>query len=630
VYAVRVAPHTSRVAFCVSLTQGVAAPRITPRAIPSDVAAVRWPQQVTTHIKQSTAQDAYVVDEVALPDDNPWRRYVRPGDVQFLSDGTAATVTLEGDVWLIGGMHEPRATARWKRFASGLHEPLTLAIRDDEIYVFDRNGIWRLRDTNKDGEADVHELFSNAFGQTADMREFPNTIRLAPNGEFVIAKGNQQAVTLGKHNGSVLRISADGRQATVLGYGFRQPNIGVNVRTGLVTASDQQGNYIPSTPLHIVRDKQFYGFLSDFQPREVYPAPIAEALTWIPHPANASALSQVWLFNAKMGPLNDALVHIGFNRPELFRVLLNDRGSKPQAAVVSVTTAFEYPPLNGSVNPADGFLYIAGFQILGWGTTAKPLAGLGRVRYTGGESTVPSDLVPTDKGVLLRFDTALDAAKAADPDSYSLTSWHYQRTYKYGSPQLNSAGKPGIDRLAPSGAYASKDGRAVFIAVPDIKPVMQMRLAWSLATAKGITFQNSAYFTPYELTKFDPQAEGFGDLKVDLSRRAITAAPSAPVSVAEGQRLYQLYGCMACHSTEGAAVQKLGPTFKGLYGSDRTFAAGVVRVTADDAYLRESILEPSAKIVTGYEKGEAGMPSYAGVLTDSQVESIIVFIKSVK
>ena len=100
---------------------------------------------------------------------------------------------------------------------------MSLAIRDEQIHVFDRNGIWRLRDTNGDGEADVHELFSNAFAQTADNREFPSTLRLAPGGEFVIAKGGQEATTIGKHNGSVLRISADGRTATVLGYGFRQP-----------------------------------------------------------------------------------------------------------------------------------------------------------------------------------------------------------------------------------------------------------------------------------------------------------------------------------------------------------------------------------------------------------------------
>src|SRR6185503_2066901 len=121
---------------------------------------------------------------------------------------------------------------RWKRFASGLHEPMTCALREGEIFVFDRNGVWRLRDTNGDGEADVHELFSNCFAQTADMREFPSTLRLAPGGEFIIAKGGQEATTIGKHNGSVLRVSADGRTGTVLGYGFRQPNLSVNPRTG--------------------------------------------------------------------------------------------------------------------------------------------------------------------------------------------------------------------------------------------------------------------------------------------------------------------------------------------------------------------------------------------------------------
>ena len=350
----------------------------------------RWDREITTRITPSPSKAAFVVDDVELPIENPWRRNVRPGDIQFLSDGTGVLVTLDGDVWLVRGLHEPGNVARWRRFTSGLHEPLTVAIRGDEIYAFDRNGIWRLRDTDRDGEADVHELFSNAFAQTADMREFPSTLRAAPNGEFVIAKGGQEATTIGKHNGSVLRISADGRSSTVLGYGFRQPNLSVNPRTGLVLASDQQGNYIPSTPLHVVRDRQFYGFLSDKLPREVYPAPIAEPVTWIPHAANASAMSQVWLYGARMGPLNDALVHIGFNSPEIFRVLLDERTGRLQAAVVSVTREFDFPTLNGSVNPADGQLYLTGFQILGWGTTATRLAGLGRVRYTGAEFTGPA------------------------------------------------------------------------------------------------------------------------------------------------------------------------------------------------------------------------------------------------
>lgn len=630
VWTARIPARTEAVEFCVAFVPNGRAPSVVPRSIALDPSASRWPQEVTTRITLSTSNDPYVVDDVALPLQNPWRRNVRFSDIQFLADGTGLGVTLDGDVWFIRGLHEPGGTVRWRRFASGLHEPMTLAIRDEQIYVFDRNGIWHLRDTNNDGEADVHELFSNAFAQTADMREFPSTIRLGPSGEFVIAKGGQQATTLGKHNGSVLRISSDGRRATVLGYGFRQPNIGVNVRTGLVTASDQQGQYIPSTPLHIVRDAQFYGFLADgLQPREQYPAPIADPLTWIPHPVNASAISQVWLFNARMGPLNDELVHIGFNRPELFRVLFNHRGQKPQAAVVSITSAFEYPPLNGSVNPADGQLYIAGFQVNGWGNALDTLAGLGRVRYTGAPVTLPREVVAMDRGVLLRFELPLDPAKATDPASYSLASWHYERTHKYGSPQLKADGTPGLDWLAASSAYLSTDRQSVFIGVPDLKPVMQLRVGWSLATSSGEPFEQNAYLTPYELTRFDPNAEGFGDIHVDLTPRAAVVEASGPIDIEEGRRLYQLYGCVACHSVEGMNMAKVGPAWNGLYGSERPLAKGR-KVKVDEAYLRESILDPTAKIVAGFEKGEYSMPSYAGVVTDPQIESLILFIKSLQ
>lgn len=630
VWAVKIAPHREPLEFCATVAGASPAADAASHRIPADLPAHRWNGHVTTGVTLSPATDPYVVDDVALPLDNPWRRNVRPGDIQFLADGTAVVITIDGDVWLAKGLADAKGVVSWTRFASGLHEPLTLAIRDGQIYAFDRSGIWRLRDTNGDGEADVHELFSNAFAQTADMREFPSSIRLAPGGEFIIAKGGQEATTIGKHNGSILRISADGRTATVLGYGFRQPNLGVNIRTGLVTSSDQQGHYIPSTPLHIVRDRQFYGFLSDKLPREVYPAPIAEPLTWIPHAVNASAMSQVWLFDARMGPLNDGMVHIGFNGPELFRVLLNTRAPRMQAAVVSITRAFPFPPLNGSVNPADGQLYIAGFQVLGWGTTSTRLSGLGRVRYTGAPVTIPRDVAAMDKGVLLRFDVPIDARTATTPHNYTVTSWHYKRTYQYGSPQFRADGSTGVDRLVPTSAYLSNDGRAVFVGIPGMTPVMQMRVGWTLATADGAPIQESASFTPYVLTAFDPRAEGFGDIAVDLTPKTEPdAAPPAPPTADEGRRVYERYGCAACHSIDAGLV-RLGPSFKGLYGSDRFFANGVVRVTADDAYIRESILEPSAKVVPGFNRIGMGMPSFAGVLTDQQLESVILFIKSLK
>ena len=115
-------------------------------------------------------------------------------------------------------------------------------------------------------------------------------------------------------------------------------------------------------------------------------------------------------------------------------MLLDLERPVPQAAVVSLTSAFDYPPLNGAVNPADGQLYIAGFQIIGWGTTATRLAGLGRVRYTGAPVTVPRTDHADARGRAAAFRHRARRVAAADVDSYEAASWGYKRTFQYGSP----------------------------------------------------------------------------------------------------------------------------------------------------------------------------------------------------
>ncbi len=88
-----------------------------------------------------------------------------------------------------------------------------------------------------------------------------------------------------------------------------------------------------------------------------------------------------------------------------------------------------------------------------------------------------------------------------------------------------------------------------------------------------------------------------------------------------GENVFSQQGCMACHSVDGAAG--IGPTFKGLFGATRNFTDGT-SATADESYLRESILISNAKIVAGYPPA---MPNYAGVLSDRQVDALIEYIK---
>lgn len=623
-----VPPHKSAVEFRVVLSREASSAKLNPPSIPADAdqpPAPRWPQVITTKTTLSAKKDAYVLDDIPLPTPNPWQRNVRLCDVQFFPDGTAAGVTFDGDVWTIRGLGSASGEVQWRRFTSGLHEPMSLAIRDGEIFVYDRNGLWRLRDTDGNGEADRHEMFSNAFSQTAETREFPSSMKLAPDGSFVLSKGGQQSTTMGKDNGTVFRVSPDGRSITTLGWGFRGPFIGVHPRTGMVTASDQEGNYVPTTPLYIVSGGEYHGFLSQLLPKEQYPAPIADPLVWIPHPVNPSAVTQVWLSGAKMGPLNDALIHVGYTRPEVFLVRLTERFKKPQAFVMSLTHEVEFPLLNGAVNPADGQLYLAGFR--GWGTVAPRLAGLARLRYTGAPSLFPSEIIGTEQGLLLRFDSPLDAKRAADLASYSVERWNYRRTWKYGSPHLKLDGSTGQEWMQPSSVYLSQDARSVFIGLPGMQPVMQMRVGWSLVARNGATSDSNAHFTPHELAPFDPEKEGFGKITVDLTPKAAVAKTAGPVTVEEGKRVYLMFGCMACHSTDGSMLGKVGPSWKGLFGSTRAFT-DKTSALADEAYLREAIVDPSAKVVKGFEKSESGMPIYGGVLTDAQIDSLVLYIKS--
>jgi glucose/arabinose dehydrogenase/mono/diheme cytochrome c family protein len=628
--AVRVAASTGPVEFVAAIGAAAQAASTTagsPLANADVTARPRWPQTVNTRATLAKGPGAYVLDRIALPTTNPWRRNIRLADIAFLGGGRAAAVTFDGDVWAISGLSGELPSVSWRRFASGLHEPLGIVARNGELFVFDRNGIWRLVDIDGNGEADRHELFSNAFVQTAETREFAMSVRLAPDGSFVIAKGGQEGTTIGRDNGSVLRISADGRTSKKLAYGLRQPFAAVHPRTGLVTASDQQGNYVPSTPLHVIRDGQYYGFIPLILPKEQYPAPIADPLLWIPHAINASGAGQVWLTGARMGPLTDALVHLGYFRPEMFLVRMNERGSRLQGAVVSLTRGLDFGPLAGAVNPADGQLYVTGFQI--WGTEADQISGLVRYRYTGAPTTLPHEVAAMDKGVLLRFDVPLDAAAAANPANYSAERWNYQRTAGYGSPHFKTDGTRGQDTLTPSSAYVSRDKKTVFIGLPGMQTVMQMRVGWSLKTAAGAAFDHTAYLTPYELTRFNPVAEGFAPVTVDLTPRAAKAAATTPVTAEEGRRLAALMGCVACHSVDGTVTGKTGPSWKGLYGAERVFT-DKTKGTADAAYLRQSILEPAARVATGFNQADAGMPSYAGVLTDAQIDALVLYIQSLK
>jgi cytochrome c oxidase subunit II len=91
-----------------------------------------------------------------------------------------------------------------------------------------------------------------------------------------------------------------------------------------------------------------------------------------------------------------------------------------------------------------------------------------------------------------------------------------------------------------------------------------------------------------------------------------------------GKALYHRRGCSQCHSIDGIAGT--GPSLKGIYGKPVRLSDGR-DVPVDDNYIRESILDPQAKIVAGFQPV---MSTYKGQLSDAEITAIIEFIKSLK
>jgi cytochrome c2 len=94
-----------------------------------------------------------------------------------------------------------------------------------------------------------------------------------------------------------------------------------------------------------------------------------------------------------------------------------------------------------------------------------------------------------------------------------------------------------------------------------------------------------------------------------------------------GAQLFESLGCSGCHSLTGA--RQTGPPLDGVFGSKVQLAGGG-SVTADDAYLLESILDPDKQIVKGYPKGIMSATIQPHSVPEAKAKALVAFIKSKK
>lgn len=101
------------------------------------------------------------------------------------------------------------------------------------------------------------------------------------------------------------------------------------------------------------------------------------------------------------------------------------------------------------------------------------------------------------------------------------------------------------------------------------------------------------------------------------------SGPGEGVTPAEwGKQLFTSRACYTCHSVDGTRL--VGPSLQNRFGGT-VFVSDGTQIPMDENYIRESLLSPRAKLVTGYDPV---MPTYQGLLKERDVDALIAYIKS--
>ncbi|MFV0442432.1 MAG: GDSL-type esterase/lipase family protein [Planctomycetaceae bacterium] len=469
---------------------------------------------------------AYVVDTLTLPYDNPYRALFFASAVEFIprvwasgwatgaGPDLAVLATVHGDVWLVDGVDADLKQLRWKRFATGLYQPLGMKVVEDDLIVLERGQLTRLHDHNHDGVADEYRCLCGDWHIGGGEHSYHTSLETDNDGSFYFHAGGDTNTPTG---GTLVKVSKDPQhpgqyRSEVFSTGFRHP-IGLgSLPDGRITGADQEGNWMPSTRLDIYKRGGFYGDMRAHH-RPVEPTTYDEPLCWIPRQVDGSAGGEVYVNRDDFGPLSRQLLHMSFGNCSLMLVLMQQIDGIEQAGVFDLGLKFLAGIQRGRFRNSDGCLYLAGMD--GWQTAAQADGCLQRVRYTGKPISLPVGLAIENGDIQLRFNVPVsrdfgdlaDGGTAADPRRYNVEIWNYLWSKEYGSKRysVEHPGEVGQDKLKVESAIVL-DPWTVSLRVPDLQPCMQTQIEFDLLAyaddAKapdGERFKGTIYSTVHSL-----------------------------------------------------------------------------------------------------------------------------------
>ena len=430
-------------------------------------------------VGEPLADSAYAVDTLNVPYDNPYQVVMQLSGLAFLPNGDALVCTLLGDVWKVSGIDGNLKNVTWRRFATGLNQPIGIHIDDDGIFVLDRGQIYRLHDSNGDGEADFYENYAHDFGGYDRSHTHTFGLHRTADGSFHFTQRE-----------SILRTGPD-RKTILQGWGVRNC-MGIGGAEDYFWVAPQEGTWTPTSAIIEVNDGEFYGLPT----KAGKSGSIAAPLCFIPRGVDNSTGGMIQITSDKWGPFKGSHVGISYGSGIHYLILRDDTASRPQGAVVPLEGEFISGSMRGAFHPEDGQLYLVGLD--GWGDYSIKDGCFHRVRYLDQPVYMPKGFQVHSNGIRIDFTSRLDAATTNETDRYFAHAWNYEYAKRYGSPEFSAKtpGSLGHDPVAVRSVKRLEGGSSIFVEMPSMEPVMQLHLRMHLKAADGHQFKTDLFASP--------------------------------------------------------------------------------------------------------------------------------------
>jgi len=471
---------------------------------------------VFTFIDSILAQkinDSYRVGTIKMPEGLT----SETGAVEFLPDGRLVACFTRGEVMTYNTL-----TKEWKLFAEGLHDPLgILVVSNSELLIMQRPELTRVKDTDGDGIADLYEKVTDEFGLSGNYHEFNYGPVKDKDGNIFIALNSSsgggdirsevrgEINPLGRESGGkgqmfsnlpyrgwMMKLGKDGI-LRAFASGFRSPNgIGFDLE-GNLFSTDNQGDWIGTSPLHHVQEGKFYGHPGSLVWQKgwnkgnpfLLSIPVLDSMrtrgaVLFPHGIIANSPTQPVCDNTsgKFGPFSGQLIIGEMNKEKIVRVMLERIGGELQGACIPFLEGNGLRKGNNRlVFAPDGSLWI-GQNAHGW------LGDLGiqRIVFTDKQPVDIYSMNLTEKGFDLTFTEPMEESAATNPENFKFRHYYYKYQSKYGSDQFD------IQNVPVTEIKISHDRKKVSLTLAALKTgyVYELSLG-DIKTERGASLTNN-------------------------------------------------------------------------------------------------------------------------------------------